>query len=335
MTVSPKKTIKLIARLLVTAVLLAWILHRVELAQLERAIVTARWQFLAGTWMFSLLFSITQSKALQIILRQHDCPVRLNTLFGATVATTLYSMFLPGMLSTGVKWYILKKETGRGTHVLSSMVYNQMVLFVTITTVGLIAIVTMDLTALLDVSPAQNRTLQGLAVVLLIGMILFCVLFLNLRTGAALMRVMDRWFGLLPSHVRLKGGEMVQQLAAFQTAGPAFHCRVVTIDVLAVLLLGIPTYLCAARAAGISVPLDVFVFLHAGVFVLSKLPVTIANLGLREVTVVGVMVGHGVSPSSALLMSMILFSSQIFLAALGVVYQFAWAIQSKKPLPPT
>jgi hypothetical protein len=33
-------------------------------------------------------------------------------------------------------------------------------------------------------------------------------------------------------------------------------------------------------------------------------------------------------------MSMILFSSLIFLAALGVIYQLAWAVQSRKATPP-
>jgi hypothetical protein len=39
---------------------------------------------------------------------------------------------------------------------------------------------------------------------------------------------------------------------------------------------------------------------------------------------------YGVSQPAALLMSMILFSSLVFLAALGVDYQLAWAIQSRK-----
>ena len=118
-------------------------------------------------------------------------------------------------------------------------------------------------------------------------MILFCVFFLNPRTGIVLTRALERVFRLLPQRLRLKGLELVQQVATFQNAGPAFHLKVVAINALAVLLLGVPAYICAAWAAGISVPPGVFVFLHAGVYVLSKLPVTVANLGLREVTVVG------------------------------------------------
>jgi len=330
MTDRRKRIVKLILRLIVTATLLVWVFSRADLGQFGRTISAARWSFLIGTWVFVVLFSIVQSMALQIILRKQDCHVRLTTLFGATVATALYSIILPGLLSTGVKWYILKKDTGKGSHVLSSMVYNQMALFVTITAMGLVAILAVDPVRLLAVEPHQGRTMQILAAALLVTIVFLSALLLSARTGAMLMRVLNRMVRPLPQRVSLKVREMLQQIATFQSAEPVFHLKVAAINTLATLLLGIPTYVCAAWAAGISVPLGVFVFLHAGVYVLSKLPVTVANLGLREVTLVGILTGYGISSSSALLMSMILFSSHLFLAALGGGYQLFWSRETAK-----
>jgi hypothetical protein len=51
---------------------------------------------------------------------------------------------------------------------------------------------------------------------------------------------------------------------------------------------------------------------------------------VREATLVTLLAGYGVEESSALLMSMILFSSLIFMAAVGVSYQLYWAIRSKR-----
>jgi uncharacterized membrane protein YbhN (UPF0104 family) len=62
----------------------------------------------------------------------------------------------------------------------------------------------------------------------------------------------------------------------------------------------------------------------AVLFLLSKIPITVANLGVREVALVGLLTGYGVSRSQALLMSMILLSSLVFMAALGGVYQLLW-----------
>ncbi len=334
MTERHKKIIKLILRFLFTIILLVWVFSRVGLGQFWHTLATARWPYLLGSWICVVSFSIAQSKTLQIILRRQDCHVSVHTLFGASVATNLYSMFLPGMLSTGVKWYILKRETGKGTHVFSSMVYNQMALFATITTVGLITVLIMNPAWLLHVEPRQGRMLQVLAAVASAAMVLFCVFFLNPRTGVVLTRVLERSFQVLPVRIRLKGEELVRQVAIFQSAGPSFHLKVVAIDTLAVLLFGILTYICAAWAAGVSVPLGVFVFLYAGVYVLSKLPVTVANLGLREVTVVGVLTGHGVPASSALLMSMILFSCHLFLAVIGAIYQLSWMSKFKQSETP-
>jgi hypothetical protein len=56
-----------------------------------------------------------------------DDPVKQDCWVGEYILAScigLYSLILPGILSTGVKWYILKRLTGKGTQVLSSMLYN-------------------------------------------------------------------------------------------------------------------------------------------------------------------------------------------------------------------
>ena len=83
-------------------------------------------------------------------------------------------------------------------------------------------------------------------------------------------------------------------------------------------------YYCAARAAGIGVSIGVLMWVCAVIFLLSKIPITVANLGVREVALVGLLTGYGVSRSEALLMSMILLSSLVFMAILGGVYQLLW-----------
>ena len=55
-----------------------------------------------------------------------------------------------------------------------------------------------------------------------------------------------------------------------------------------------------------------------------------ANLGVREVTLVGILGIYGVEKSEAFLMSMIIFSSLVFMAVIGAIYQISWALSSKK-----
>jgi hypothetical protein len=50
----------------------------------------------------------------------------------------------------------------------------------------------------------------------------------------------------------------------------------------------------------------------------------VANLGVREATLVGFLAVYGVEKSAAMLMSMILFSTLVFMAIIGAAYQLAW-----------
>ena len=321
MSDTARKIARLVLRLVVTAALLFWVARRIDFGEFWQAAQTTQWHFVVATWLLTALFSLVQSAALQVILRRQDCHVRLNTLFGASAITALYSLLLPGILSTGVKWYVLKRDTGKGSQVFSSMVYNQMTLFVTMTVLGLIAVLVANPVASQE---HAARVLPVIAAALLVLVILASTLLLTPRTGRFAIRAFDWLLQPWPRRLRLKGQEILGQIATFQAAGVSFHLKVAAINAFDAGVVCVLSYVTAARAAHIHVPLGLFVCLCASVYVLSKLPVTLANLGFREVTLVGLLGAYGVEPASSLLMSMVLFSSQLFMAALGIVYQLAW-----------
>jgi len=156
------------------------------------------------------------------------------------------------------------------------------------------------------------------------------ILALNERTGGPVIRLLEAVLRPLPKAVQEKGRTVLTQIATFQSAGWRFHLTIASLNVADVLFVGLLWYLFAARAASVVVPTGVLLWLCAIVFLLNTLQITIANLGVREVALVGLLAGYGVTRSAALLMSMILLSSLIFLAALGAVYQLVWTIRSRK-----
>jgi hypothetical protein len=93
---------------------------------------------------------------------------------------------------------------------------------------------------------------------------------------------------------------------------------------------GVVTYILAARTAHVIAPLSVFVWLCAAIYVLGRLPISVANLGVREATLVGFLAVYGVEKPAAMLMSMILFSALVFMAIIGAVYQLSWTVTAKK-----
>ena len=283
--------------------------------------------------MATAAFFWIQSMAMQRALSKQGCPVSLVRLFGASSVTALYSLALPGFLSVGVKWYILKKHTGKGSHVLSSMLYNQVMLSAVMTAIGLVGlIVTNPVRVFLPEArrPWIFPVLCAVALMLLISMF---VLLLNARTGGVMTRGLTALLKPLPRAVRDKGRTILTQLAVFQTAGPRFHLTVVGLNVLNGALIGLLIYLSAARAAHVTVGFGILIWLCAVVYVLGKLPISVANLGIREVTLVGFLGAYGVAEPAALLMSMALFSAVLFMAALGATYQFVWVARTEPTIP--
>ncbi len=330
MSIRGNKWVKLAARFLVAAVLFAWVFSQVDIEQFGRTVSAARWHYLIGVWLLTVLFSLLQSYALQIILRRQGCPVGLHKLFAATCVTALYSLVLPGIVSTGVKWYILKRSTGKGTHVLSGMLYNQVTLALVMTVMGLAGLmVTNPIQALLP--EARRWVLPFICGFLLVAIVLLSVLALNERTGGPVLRLGMTLVRPLPALVREKSREVLTQIATFQTSGWRFHLAIAALNLVDCVGVGLLIYLFAAGAASVAVSLGVLLWLNAVVYVLGRIPISVANLGVREVTLVSLLGLYGVDRSAALLMSMVLFSSLLFIALLGVGYKLWWSVGAGRP----
>ena len=334
MTTRGKQITKLVIRFLVTTGLLIWVFSQVDLGQFRQAVTKARWPYLIAVWVLTAILFWIRSVKMQLILKKQSCHIDVNTLFGATTITALYSMIIPGMLSTGVKWYILKKSSGKGSNVLSSMIYNQFATMVIMTAFGLVALMISNPTALLMPDARHPWLLPVVCGILLAALLLFVFMLLNNRLGNKINRLLKVPFKPLPAGIRLKCWEILDQIAVFQTVGWRFHLLAALITIIDTLIGGVVTYILAARTANIDAPTFVFVWLCAAIYVIGRLPISVANLGVREVTLVGFLAVYNVEKSAALLMSMILFSALVVMAIVGAAYQVSWALAGTKVTPP-
>jgi uncharacterized membrane protein YbhN (UPF0104 family) len=328
---SSKQLAKLFIRILITSGLLLWVFSQDDIkGQFWAAVEAARWQFLFAVWGLTILFFLINSIKLKFILKKQGCEVDIPTIFGASAVTSLYSMIIPGMLSTGAKWYILKKNTGNGSSVLSSMLYNQLSIMVVMAMIALAALIVTNPTSLVLTNTKNQWLLPVVCSVLLAAIMLISFLLLNNRTGGKIIDAFRVLLGPFPARIRNKGLVFLDQISVFQTVGVGFHLTVASFTAIAGLVVGVLIYILAARAANVTAPLGVFVWLCALIYVLGRMPISLANLGVREVTLVGVLSIYGVEKSQALLMSMIVFSTIIVMAVIGAIYQILWAVTAKK-----
>jgi hypothetical protein len=267
---------------------------------------------------------------MKLILKKQSCDVATATIFGATAVTCLYSMILPGVLSTGVKWYILKKGTGKGSNVLSSMLYNQLSATVVLMVFGLAALMLTNPTSLSPANTENQWLLPVICGILLTAIIVIYLLLLNKRTGGKIVKGGGFLLIPLPQKIRQKVWDLFDQIATFQAAGAGFHLKIVSITIIDTLIGGVIIYILSARAANITAPVGTFVWLCALIYILGRFPVSVANLGVREAMLVVLLAPYGVDKSQALLMSMILFSALIVMAVIGAIYQLSWTVSEKK-----
>ena len=330
MTTRSKQLVILLIRVLITAGLLAWVFSQIDMGQFGQAVKTARWQLLIAVWALTVIFLWIRSIKMQLILKKQDCKVNIATIFRASAVTSLYSMILPGLLSTGAKWYILKKDSGKGSNVLSSMVYNQLVTMFVMITFGLAALMITNPVLLLKTDVNNRWLLPLICGILLTVIILISLLLLSSRTGG---KIIDGFGFLLrpfPVKIRQKGREILDQIATFQAAGAGFHLKIASVTTIDTFLGSVIIYILSARAANVATPVSVLVWICVAIYVLGRVPISVANLGVREVTLVGLLGIYGVEKSQALLMSMILFSALVLMAIIGAMYQMYWAVSSKK-----
>ena len=333
MTTRGKQIVKLLIRILITAGLLVWVFSQIDFGQFRQAVKTARWPLLIAVWVLSVIFLWIRSIKMQLILIKQDCKVSIATIFRASAVTSLYSLILPGVLSTGAKWYILKQDSGKGSNVLSSMLYNQLSTLLVMIVFGLAALMVTN-PALILKTDVNNRWLLPLICgIVLMVIILISLLLLSSRTGGIIINVFEFLLRPFPPQIRQKGRKILDQVATFQAAGAGFHLKIASFTTFDTLISGVIIYVLSARAANVTAPTGVLVWISAAICILGRVPISVANLGVREVTLVGLLGIYGVDKSQSLLMSMILFSALVFMALIGAIYQIYWAVSSKKSLP--
>jgi len=319
-----KQILKSLLRLSVTAVLLWLVLSRIDLQQVGRSIKAAKWQFLIIVWLLAILAFWLRSVKMGFILKKQNCEVDSIKIFGASAVTMLYSLIMPGLLSTGVKWYILKRHTGKGSNVFSSMVYNQFIIFILVSTTALIA--------LIATNPASTWQLPAICSVMLALLTFIYLSLLNRTFGPKLTSRLSHILNYLSRSLSDIGRRILEQLSVFQTSPLSFHLKILALEFFCTTVVSTTIYIFAAEAAGINVPIMVLVWQSAVVFMLGRLPISIANLGVREATLIGTLALYKVDASSAFLMSMIIFSNAILMAVIGAVFQLYWVFHKPEEI---
>lgn len=321
MTERTKRILKLLLRGTVTVGLLGLIFRKIDVDALVQAVRQARWQFVLLSWLAGVLVYWVRSIRLGYILARLGCILPTSRIFRASAIAAVYSLVLPGIVGVGVKWHILRSFTGKAAQVLSAMVYNQC---------G--EVLVRLLVSLVLVAVTNPMGLGWMPVLCLAAAAITVAALLPLfhpRISAGLVRVSNVLLRPLPVVLRAGASKTIESSQVFASAGARFHLNVAGIHVIS-MLFSAAIYWCCAEAIGISVPATAFIWQASVVYVLGRIPISVANFGVREFTLMGFLSLYGVDAATAVVFSLLVFSNALLMGFIGLLYQLSDLASAQK-----
>ena len=297
-----------VARILVSAGLVFWILSRIELAEFVEALCASHW------WLFAISTGILCVRPLIATLRWAVvlAAVRINvsmfSLFYWYMTAAFFNMFLPTALGGDlVRTYHLAKHTRRNADSVASVLMDRIL--------GFLALIGMAVVALACSPKAREQPTVYLAV--LGGAVLYSAVLVALfhrRFGEGAVRLLAHLgFARLAEKAR-RGYEALNRLQE--------HKRILAVAF--VLSLGfqslviVSTYL-VGLSLELRVDWDYYFIAIPIIWMLTMLPVSISGIGVRETGFVLFFTAVGVTTADALLLSILTFSQLVIVGLLGGV----------------
>ena len=303
-----------LAKVIVTAGLLATVVLTVDLRQIGHTLAAVQWGPLVGALVLYQLGLLVRAYRWQALLEGQGAHVGLRRLLGLYYVGTFYSDFLPsGFGGDAVRMFELARDGVGGPAAISTVLADRVL--------GLLVLLAMALVAL----PFSAHLVPGAVVAVLLGLIggsaLGLWLLLNRRLYAAVAR--------LPLLGRVLRHEKVvalydschcfprRALARAAVASLAFNADLILVQV------------CLAWAVGVQIGLGYFLVFVPIISALLVLPISVSGFGVREGGYLVLFGQAGVAAGQAVAMSLLSYGLNL---ATGVVGAALYLVQGARTL---
>lgn len=313
-----RRVLVTLARVLVAALVLTYLVTRIDLANVWDAIratppgsaVTAFAVWMLGWWIVSYRLSL--------LMQAQGVPMRTFEALEINLATLFYGLFLPGGNLTGiaVRFYRLSRAGGRYAAGLLAMASDRVAATAAISVVGL---------GCWFLDP-RDKPAAAFAV-------------LAISAGVAVMTIAPFAASEQIRRVArmLRTSSLEWLYGILRRAGQAFdaiaHLPGRTIALLLLLsclaqVPGILAFEILARALGLPLSFVTLGWVRSVVLIVTALPISVAGLGVREGILLLLLRPYGVADHDALAFSLFVFAVTIVGAGLlgGVLEMFRWLV---------
>jgi uncharacterized membrane protein YbhN (UPF0104 family) len=313
-----RNSIRKLGKFALTIILLGLLVRVVGLREISSAFDGITWAWAIAMAVAGLLMKFVISAQLWSIFRRGKLSVSVFRIFLANALSALYSLVLPGdIAASGVKWLDLSAATGKKAAVFNALIYHRMVTSLFTLTLGVFALVVSN--------PLEHQAVQYVAVLLLISLMLLFVFLYHPKLGAWLESVLRLASEKLPGRGATYTVPVIDAMRRFHGFTIRDHIAVFAWSSVFI-VFRILTYWCAMRAFNLDVAVIDILWIVAFLSITAALPLTIANLGVREGFLVVVLGPFGVASGTAVALGLVLFANHVLIALVGAAYQMALSL---------
>ena len=300
---------------LVSVLLVALLLWRVDVAEVGRVLAVASPGLMALAGLLFFLMHVLNALKLRVLLPE----LRAGRLLAYTLVAQLYALVLPGQLAgEAVKAYRLSRDEGRGQgqgeigggRIVSAVAFDKVT--------GIVGLLLLTGGGL-AVQSARfgDGLLVGVGLVLA-GLVAATVLLAWAPARALLLALLGWRAG--PRREALLLGPLRRFLEAWrdQTRRPGRALLSVAVGI-AVQVAAVAGSQALGLAVGIDQPFSVWGAVIGLMSVIVLMPVTVAGIGLREASLVGLLDLVGVPHAQSLALGFGILAFQVMVALLGAV----------------
>lgn len=312
-------------RLLLTALILGALLYtqRNRLGRLGGALTDVDPLLFTTAWALNGLGSILLPAVMTWIALGHGrVRLRFRTLVRINLITRFYSMVVPQGGVLAIRWN-LYRAGGWAGDAFALVVFERLLLFFFFILGSLVFLVLE-----LDRLPAgMDAALLPLGLVV-IGWLLLIVPFFSPTVHALLLRTVSPVRRRLPAWVSTKLERLTSAVAEYHTLSDRRYWSIGATSLGGYLCMVLSAVI-LAQAMGLVLSWLAVAWTRSLVTALTRVPITVAGLGVREAGYVALLGLYDVPAPEALAFGLLLFAIQIILAVIGAVLNL-WGIRDSE-----
>jgi hypothetical protein len=314
-TPDTKKKELFLLRYLLAVVLLAGIVFMVPIREIWNALKTSRPMPLIAAMAILIFGRLLVSVRTKTLTDVQDLSLSTARLFEISCASTFYGLALPGGFSGGiVRWYRLSQPDGNRSGALAAVASERAVDFLVLALFGIFCWVA-------DAQPDRPPMVAwGLSAAAGICLLITLIAFTGLGglTETKIRGIAQR-MKFLPEAVIGSITRIATAFVPYRAMGSNKLMLLFGVSILFHVLVTVSQYLMII-SLGLGVSLISIGWVRAFTVFMTAVPITPSGLGVREVSLVMLLLPMGVSAAQAIAFSLLQFSGLLLIALIGVLF---------------